>query len=273
MTVWHRWLALEGGARSTGKSITGAANLTFLFIILSGLYLWVPRLWNRVQFRNVLWFKSGLAPKARDFNWHNVVGIWSAIPLAIVVAGALPISYPWASALVYRLAGEAPPAAAPRPGVRPSDDPGARSEPREQAVIDVAGLDGGFARATAQVPGWRTVTIRVPHGPQPSLVFTIDAGYGGQPQHRGTLTVSRATSQIQKWETFGDQSAGRRLRSWFRFAHTGEYYGLAGQTVAGLASAGGVVLVWTGVSLAWRRFTAWVAQRRSQRPADTRKAA
>ena len=50
-----------------------------------------------------------------------------------------------------------------------------------------------------------------------------------------------------------------------RFAHTGEVLGIPGQTVAGLVSAGGVVLVWTGIALALRRFLAWitVAARRS----------
>ena len=85
----------------------------FLFIVLSGMYLWLPRVWKWIQFKNVLWFRGGLAPKARDFNWHNVIGIWSAIPLAIVVAGAMPISYPWASNLVYRMVGDTPPPPAP----------------------------------------------------------------------------------------------------------------------------------------------------------------
>ena len=43
MTVWHRYLALEGASRATGKMVTGAANLGFLFIVLSGIYLWLPQ--------------------------------------------------------------------------------------------------------------------------------------------------------------------------------------------------------------------------------------
>jgi hypothetical protein len=60
-----------------------------------------------------------------------------------------------------------------------------------------------------------------------------------------------------RWEPFSSQSPGRRARSWLRFAHTGEVYGLFGQTVAGLVSAGGALLVWTGLSLALRRFLRW----------------
>ena len=61
MTTWHRYLALEGASRATGKALTGAANLMFLFIVLSGMYLWLPRVWTWIQFKNVLWFRRGLA--------------------------------------------------------------------------------------------------------------------------------------------------------------------------------------------------------------------
>jgi uncharacterized iron-regulated membrane protein len=252
MTVWHRYLALEGASRATGKAVTGAANLAFLFIVVSGLYLWLPRVWTWIQVKNVLWFRGGLPGKARDFNWHNVIGFWSAVPLAVVVAGAVPISYPWASNLVYRLAGDRPPAAAaPAP-------PAAAPEP-----VSASGLDAAWSRAQAQVPSWRTISVRLPAKSSP-LTLTVDDGYGGQPQKRETLTIDRGTGEIAKAETFADLSAGRQARSWLRFAHTGEFYGLAGQTIAGIVSAGGVVLVYTGLALACRRFLSWIRRRRSQ---------
>ena len=196
VTDWHRWLGASGERRAWGRAVTGACNLAFLFIVASGFYLWWPRNWSRASLRGVTWFRRGLSGKARDFNWHNVVGFWSAAPLFIVVLSAVVISYTWASNLVYRVAGEGPPA--PRP--------------QQQAQ--------------------------------------------GNAQGRGQQT------EVAKWEPFSQLTPGRRLRSYLRFAHTGEVFGLAGQTVAGLASAGGALLVWTGLSLAWRRWRAW-ARRRS----------
>jgi uncharacterized iron-regulated membrane protein len=70
------------------------------------------------------------------------------------------------------------------------------------------------------------------------------------------------------YEAFADQSLGRRLRSISRFAHTGELLGLPGQTIAGLVTAGAVVMVWTGIALTLRRFRAWV-ERSSKRQAET----
>ena len=109
VTDWHRWLGAQAENRSIGRAVTGACNLGFLFLVVSGFYIWWPKQWTRPQLRNVTWFRRGLPGKARDFNWHNVIGFWSALPLFIVVLSATVISYPWASNLVYRLVGEQPP--------------------------------------------------------------------------------------------------------------------------------------------------------------------
>ncbi len=200
-TSWHRYLAREGESRAAGRMITGAANLLFLFIIISGMYLWIPKTLSWMSVSRVLWFRSGLPPKARYFNWHNVIGAWCAIPLAIVVAGAVPISYSWGNALVYRLVGEEPPtppaAARPQPAARVGTTGEARPE-REvrQEPHGFDGLDEGWAKTAAEVPAWRTITIRLSPNPESPWVFTVDSGYGGQPQKRQTLTIDRATSAV-----------------------------------------------------------------------------
>ena len=156
MTAWHRYLALEGDEPRDRQGASPAPPTSvFLFIVLSGLYLWLPRVWTWIQFKNVLWFRSRPCAKARDFNWHNVIGVWSAIPLAIVVAGAVPISYPWASNLVYRIVGDTPPpppaaaARRARPSARAVD---VRQRRRRRRV------GRGAAR---KFPRWRTMTTRL----------------------------------------------------------------------------------------------------------------
>lgn len=257
LRAWHRWLAVEGEGRATARAFTGWANILFLFMVVSGLYIWFPRMWTRASVKAVTLFKAGATGKARDFNWHNVIGFWSAIPLFIVVASAVPISFPWGTALVYRAVGEEPPAG--RGGGR-----GGSAEGGGVASFD--GLSTLLARAERQEEGWRTITLRLPAAADAPAIFAIDRGDGGQPQLRSTLTLSRS-AEVVEYETFATQSTGRRLRSLMRFAHTGEVLGLPGQTVAGLVSAGGVVLVWTGIALAWRRLRAWI-RRRGAKPAE-----
>jgi uncharacterized iron-regulated membrane protein len=260
MMNWHRWLALEGASRATGRLLTGIGNAVFLFIVLSGVYLWLPRVWTWLQVRRVLWFRPGLAAKARDFNWHNVIGIWSAVPLAIVVATAMPISFVWTRNLVYALNGEVP----PTPAV-----PAAAPAP---VAVSLVGLNAAYALALTQGE-WRALTLRIPANAGAPVTVALDRGHAGQPQLRQTITVRRTDGQPQRVEAFADLSAARQWLSWARFAHTGEYYGLAGQTVAGLASAGGVVLVYTGLALALRRCLAWIKRRRPDVTVEASRAA
>ena len=266
VTDWHRWLGAAGENRAAARAVTGALNLVFLFIVASGFYLWWPRRWTRNSVRAVAWFRRGLGGKARDFNWHNVIGFWSALPLFVVVLSGVVISYTWASNLVFRLAGEEPPAQLQR-GAPPGGGPG---QPQGQqganaAALALDGLEALLARAERQVEGWRSISVQLPQKPDAPVTFAIDRGNGGQPHLRSQLTLDRATGEVVRWEPAANNTFGRRLRSWLRFAHTGEVYGLAGQTVAALASLGGAFLVCTGLSLAWRRFYAWKGRQSTER--------
>jgi uncharacterized iron-regulated membrane protein len=252
VTEWHRWLGAKGDNRNVARAITGACNLGFLFLVSSGFFLWWPRNWNLKSLRNVTWFRRGLPSKARDFNWHNTIGFWSAVPLFIVVLSAVVISYTWAGNLVYRIVGETPPT--PRAN-QPAPTSSSNSA---QPVLN--NLDASWLRAEQQVGDWRSITLQLPASDSAPLTFNIDRGNGGQPQKRSQLVLDRASGDVVRWEPFSTYTRGRQLRSILRFAHTGEVAGVFGQTIAGLVSTGGAVLVITGLALATRRFLAWVAK-------------
>src|SRR6266542_4181 len=153
VTDWHRWLAMAGDQRAIGRAITGACNFGILFLVVIGFYLWWPRTCTRRQLRSVTWFKSGLPGKARDFNWHNTIGFWSAIPLFVIVLSGVVMSYPWANALVYRVVGEDPPAPGRGPG-----GPAGRGPARAEGAgaASGVGLDALWARAQQHDGSWRS---------------------------------------------------------------------------------------------------------------------
>lgn len=256
VTGWHRWLGAGNEGRAVGRAITGASNLLFLFIVITGIYLWWPRKWTRKSVRAVTWFRHGQKGKARDFNWHNVFGFWSALPLVIVVASGVVMSYSWASNLVYRMAGEEPPAQQQRGG-----PPGGNASQQDSPPVLLDGLGSLTETARQHVDGWNTITVQIPQKADAPVTFAIDQGNGGQPQLRSQLTLDRTTGDVVRYEPFSSGSPGRKARTWFRFAHTGEYYGVIGQTIAGIASLGGAFLVFTGLALVWRRFNSWRGRR------------
>lgn len=247
VTQWHRWFAASGENRATARAITGASNLAFFVLLLTGAFLWFPAM--------IFKFRS-LKGKARDFNWHNVIGVWCLLPLIVIVASGVVMSYSWANNLVYKLTWSPVPAAA-----GPGGSGGGRGGRGggEVTPAQVAGMDAAFSRARQQVPGWQTATLRLAgRGP---LTFSIDQSHRGRPDLRYQLTLDRRTAEVVRFDTFADNSLGRRVRSWLRFAHTGEAGGWIGQTIAGLVSTGAAVLVWTGIALALRRFASWRSRR------------
>jgi uncharacterized iron-regulated membrane protein len=261
MIEWHRWLGMSGDNRPLGKAITGACNLGFLFLVVSGIYLWWPK--TKRTLRAVIAFDFSLKGKARDWNWHNVAGFWMAVPLFFVVLTATFFSYAWPTDLLYKATGNEPPAKAG--GTPPQAASGSRGKGREAesrqsemkpeaAAPDYSGLGNYFETATGAVAGWRTATLRMPAAPGGPLNFTVDRGSHARPDLRTQITVDAQSGSIQKTERYDSYNAARKIRLWVRWIHTGEAGGFLGQTLAGIASAAGALLVWTGLALALRRF-------------------
>ena len=251
-TDFHRWLAMFGDGRPIGKAITGISNLLFLLLAVSGVYIWFPRRLSLRHLKSVLWFRRGLQGKARDFNWHNVIGFWSSLVLIILTVTAAVISYQWAGNLLYTLTGNELPQQQQTP-------PNAPNQTAEQTPFLLPeNLDQIWARAENHAD-WKTISLRLPVI-KDAAVFTIDEGVYWNIFARSTLTIDPKNAEVAKWESYGEQNSARRLRSWFRFTHTGETGGFVGQLIGFIACVGGAFLVWTGFSLAWRRFRGWLTK-------------
>ncbi len=261
----HR--ALGGALRNSwGRSVVDASNFVFLFLVVSGIYLWIPKRWAYKYVRPALLYRGGLAGRARDWNWHNVTGIWSAIPLFFIVLTGVIMSYAWANNLLYQATGTQPPPPGRPPEAREQGRAGERrgggradADSAMPSGRTIAELLGTVER---QTPDWRTISFQLPRRGN-TVTFTVDTGTGGQPQRRWTKTLDRATAATLHQEGFENLNAGRKLRTIARFLHTGEILGLPGQIVATAASLGGMLLVWTGLSLAVRRWTRWRTRRTS----------
>ena len=260
VTRFHRWFNIEGENRAIARQVTGVSNVIFLFLVLSGMYLWLPALWQATLFKARLWLRKDYPnAKVRDFHWHHIFGIWMAIPLIAVVYSGMVISYPWAANFMYRVFG------AEVPVQQQAAGPTSNGVPQAAAIAgSVAAVAAGpqwksmdelivAALADDASAGWKRFTLTLPPAAAHQVQIEIDHGNGAQAQLRHTLSLDRATGTIVGRRGFADQPEAQRLRGIARFLHTGEVLGFWGQTIAGLASLAGVLLVWTGLALAWRR--------------------
>ncbi len=293
MLAWHRWLGFEGGRRAIGKAVAGACNLAFAFLAVSGLYLWWPRNWTWRGLRPSAIIIARLRGRARDWNWHNAIGLWTAPVLIVLTLTAVPISYAWGNRLVYTLFGEEAPS---RPGPPPAPEKPPLVIVPPYADARPLGLDALVARAQDRLDGWAQITLRLDSGnarrrgdggragqsgdagdrpraqtPRPARERSADGTDAAVPA-AAAFTVRESarwprtatvqvhldpyTGDLLRRDAFGDNTPARRFRVWTRFLHTGEALGWPGQLAAGLACLGALVLCYTGFALTWRRFFA-----------------
>ena len=300
----HRWLALNGTGRAWGRNTMGVACLGFTVLIVSGLWLWVPKTFRWRAVKPVLVPSVKLRGKPRDWNWHNVAGIWLMLPLLVITLTGTIIGYSWASGLLFRAVGEAPPAPrgegprgggggeGQRPGGvangrRPGGDRGDR-RPDGGGVprpLNVEGLDDAWATAEkAAGKGWTSMTLQLAGGRRGGgggrdggedgggrggLSFAVAYGDPAVPTNRVTFTVDRESAELVRTERFTDQTPGRRLRSLIVPIHRGEILGKTGMALAAAACVAALVLVYTGFALSWRRLVRPLLSRRpARRPAN-----
>ena len=243
LVTWHRWLGRSGDTRIIGRTIVAVSNLGFLVLLISGFALW----WFRRSGWATLWFRAGLMGWAREFNWHNVIGFWLFMPLIVIGFSGATISYREVANMVHLAVGEAPP--------RPAAVDSAREGPYLLRLAPPARneLDTMIRLAAAETPGWKRLTVHVPDTSDRVITITVDRGTGRQPSRQADLVFDRTTHELVERGGYPSFSRGVRVRRWLRFAHTGEVYGLVGQTVAAVSALGACFLVWTGLTMAWRR--------------------
>ena len=195
-----------------------------------------------------MWFRRGLSGKARNFNWHNVIGFWTSLVLIILTVTGVVISYRWASNLVYTVTGNEPPARRERRG--PSPNGKEKEKPKELP----ANLENIVSKAQSYTD-WKTISLSLPV--EKEAEFSVSEGIYWNKFARSSLTIDAETTEVKKWEPYSEQNSAQKLRSWIRFTHTGETGGLLGQFIGFIACIGGAFLVWTGFSLSLRRFQNW----------------
>jgi uncharacterized iron-regulated membrane protein len=264
MRSFHRWFSIEGENRAIARQITGVSNVVFFFLVLTGMYLWLPAIWKWGMFKVRLAFRGSYpSSKIRDFHWHHIFGIWAAIPLLAVVYSGAVISYPWAANLMYVAFGAEIPAP-PGGGGGQGGGPGAAGQQQTGPTLLNSGeaanadsflpLDTLLAKAQMEAGNkWNRLTFTLPAAEQNTVQVEIDRGIGAQAFKRHTLSLDRTTGAVVKVQTFADTPEAQRLRGITRFLHTGEVLGFWGQTIAGLASLAALFMVWTGFALSWRR--------------------
>ena len=248
ITSLHRWFGTPMQDHGAARVAKGAFALALLFLITTGLFLWMPRNWNWQRLRAGAVLRFGLSGRARNWNLHNVIGIWVAVPLAVIAITGGILAYNWMTTLLYVSTGSAAPAngKAVEPSARKHHGLGASDSPavQLQQILDVA---------RQQAVGWQSLRIALPNASDRKLDVNVDFADGGRPDQQSILVFDRETGEVVRRMAFSSFNLGRQLRSFTKYVHTGEAGGLVGETIAGLTSLACCFLVWTGLAMALQR--------------------
>ena len=254
----HRFLGMQAeGWWQTGRLINGVANLSLLFLCLSGIYLWFPRRMTYKALHSGWCFISGARGRARNYNWHKVFGFWSFLVLTMLAATGVVISFEWGHRLVFILAGEEAPESrsfgmmnVPSAEV-PPPPPSAKILSYEQLLGSVREAYPEWQQISFELPVAKDDEARIRHSPVTMHVVLPD-----HMPSRAWIPVELDpfTGRILQMIHFNDRSPGLRARVWIRFLHTGAAYGIWGKIIVSLASIAAVIMVYTGFALSYHRF-------------------
>jgi uncharacterized iron-regulated membrane protein len=238
-TTVHLNLALLG----TGKWMVDFSNAAFIFLGLSGLWLWWPRHWRWKALRSSIAIRFAVRGKARDWNWHNALGFWFLVPLLIITITGLVLSFNSVDMGWRDFAGKHLLAPAKVPPVL------------SLASGEAPGWNGVMNAVIRHCSGWHSIMLTSPPANTQGVAsLMVSMGPLGQRTLIRNVSVDQASNTIVKIKTWENEETGPRARMIARFGHTGEILGTWGQILGAAACLAGVVLVYTGFALSWRRF-------------------
>lgn len=240
---------------SFGEHIVAVGNVIFLFLAVSGLYLWWPRTWTWRVVRPSIWFIGDARGRAREWNWHNVFAIWFLPVIVVLTSTGVVLSYRSVNELMFRMMGE--PLDARRPGQPPPPPV------RTQVAPNNVTVDSFCDNIEKTVPDWQQITINfnpptalgaVNMEHPPRLTASVVRRWAWPPFTTTTISIDPMTGDLKARDQYSSAGPGRRARFWVRLLHSGDALGWPGRVAATLACLAACVLVYTGYAMAIRRF-------------------
>lgn len=225
--VFHENLTIP---EYSGRQIVGWAGVGMLILSLTGIWLWWPRGGNFLN--GLRWRRSSLF----TFNLHNLLGFWISLPLAVVSATGIYLSFP-------QTAREA------MSSIAPMTPQGPRGFGGQIAQRTALTADQALAAALAAEPNGKPVALFLPVQ-QRERPLTWRA----QISRAGSGDVVTVTTDDQSGQTSPAMMplSGDRAAAWIRWIHEGSRGGPVWAIVVTLTGIFPTIFAVTGIIM-WLR--------------------
>lgn len=248
----HRWL-LDGG-RTWGKYTVGISTLIFVFILISGFIVWMPRRLNKSRFK--IQFRKG--GKRLWYDLHNVLGAYACLVLLICALTGMVWSFEWYRNGVFKLFGvEAPQEHGHGGGSRGG---GGRGKDGKKEELNVANWQTVFNTLKAANPDYEYIRVQ-----DKSATVHLKSSVTSRASDK--YDFDKNTGEITKITLFKDQEGTTKVWAWVYSLHVGNYWGIWSKIFTCFFSLVGASLPITGyyIFFAKRREKAKVRARKEIR--------
>ena len=246
----HRWLALPDDAREVGKQTVAISTVSLIILIISAIVIY----WGRIKHSFLKSFTCKFKHKGRAFlsTMHSAIGMW-VIPFYLLASlTGLFWSYEWYNNALYKIAGVEKPQRNQQPqgqnpqqqqmieGQKQDEKPQGQREGKPQDKNNSVKLDD-LQKAVNMFDifiqrDYSKVTLRIP---QKGTIYSFNYLDVNPDHYRATNTLELDINswQLLKHDIYNEKPLNERLMKSILPLHTGEYFGIIGQTGMFIASS------------------------------------
>ncbi|GEP98019.1 PepSY-associated TM helix domain-containing protein [Chitinophaga cymbidii] len=252
VTELHRNLLVP----AVGRYIVGLATLCLLILTISGLRLWIPQKWKYLK--EVLTVKFSAGFKRQNYDWHNVLGFYSAPVVSLLSITGICFTFsPLVIALLFLLDGQSPQGVAQLLGARSTYTENAKPLPLKAIV----------AIGSKVMPDGKIAGVSLPVDSTGNYRLDI---LGKNVQHNGKremLIIDQYSGKILLNSRHDFPESGDAYLGWLASLHYGSFGGRPTQIVALIGGLMPLVLFVTGFIIWWPRYRK--QRRNGYRPIST----
>jgi len=249
----HRWLLDSMKPDSEGifwgRVIVGTSTLLFVFILLTGLFLWWPKKLKGVGKRLKISLRQGRQRLFTDL--HTVGGVYVFVLLLAMAMTGLTWSFEWYRTGFYKVFG-AEMAEGGKGDKGPKKDK-RKDAPREEGVEQ--------AKLPASYIYWEEVVsyvIEVSEADYTEITVKdgeVEVPLAGLGNSRAadSFYFDKKTGQMTEYKAYREVKRDKKLRGWIYSIHTGAWGGLFTRICYVLAALFGASLPLTGYYIFYQR--------------------
>ena len=249
----HRWLldSMKPDSKGIfwGRIIVGTSTLLFVFILLTGLFLWWPKKLKGIGKRLKISLRHGRQRLFTDL--HTVGGVYVFVLLLAMAMTGLTWSFEWYRTGFYKVFG-AEMAEAGKGDKGPKKDKhkdAPREEGAEQAKLPASYIYWGeVVEYVIEVSEADYTEITVKDGE----VEVPLAGLGNI-RAADSFRFDKKTGQMTDYKAYSEAKRDKKLRGWIYSIHTGAWGGLFTRICYVLAALFGASLPLTGYYIFYQR--------------------